>query len=503
MKSLFLWVLILFPDLVFSKPDNTVYLPLKSVSKSLRIDRLMQVDDAYIVSSLAEGLFDIGEGFQMIPLLAESVAWKGNGKVLSLKIRAATFSDGSNVTANDVIKNLERCIGDMEESISSAFFSIVGYSDFKSKKARNLLGLKKISEHEVDIEMIDPSPLLADNLTFYNCSIVKSIKGNSLDLLDGAIGTGPYQIVSSSDKEIVIAKRSNYYRQINSPEKVVYRPTNHWGDFNKLKEWATLIEVEGEPGNHPEFRKFEHVPLASFQLVFNNSTPPFNKGDVREAVSRAIDFDILTKKMNWSPSYLQSGLFPYGMHGFEKRILKKDINLSNKLLSKHGFTKKHPLRFKILISKSKNTEKEVKIWEEVFSDTPIKVDVELVEQKELVKRREEGKYDAIRVTKMPGSIDGNRLLSSYLSNSKFNTARSNTPDCDEIILSSLKISDVEKRYSLYKKADRCLINHHILVPLSSVNSGYIMLKKPWMLLRKNRYNLKPYWLANWNESLEK
>lgn len=495
MRGLLMVLILLVTAIEFPAAAVThAVLPLKGIPKTVALDNLVQVDEAYVGDLLAEGLFDIGEGFQINPVLAESVSWKGDGKILNIKLKEAVFSDGTKVTADDVTRNLLRCIKNAEEALSLALQNVDGYSDFASGKKQTLSGLKKISEHEIEIVTTSPSPLLPDALTFSNCYV---IKGNGTDVLSSAIGTGAYRLQSRTDDKIVLQKRTDYHRENLGPDVVEFRATNSWGDFSKLKEWATLVTVEGDPGPDSNYNKFDSSNLGTYQLVFNNASAPFFNKSVRRAVSLALDFDLLAKELEWSKDRLQAGLFPFGMRGFKKRQGNRDAAQATRLLRKAGYSAKKPLTFTITIARSKLAETEAKIWPSVFVGVPIVVSVELVDQKALFDRRSAGTYQALRIAKMPGTVDGHRLLTSYLSHSKFNTPRSVLPDCDALIKGSLSIANIDARYEQYEKADSCLMSHSILVPLATIQPGFAFLRKPWVISRKSRYNLRPYNVYRW------
>lgn len=474
---------------------ETVILPLKAVPIKISIEKMVQVDETYVAGMIGEGLFNIGEGFEIIPVLAEKVSWSNDGKVLNIKLRAnASFSDGSKVTANSVLYSLHKCIKRSESALSLALESIQGFESFKNGQSKSISGLVEISESELEIRTIKRSPLLPDTLTFNNCFI---FKGNAEDILKDAIGTGPYTVKRATADGISLQRRANYYRPFYGPERVEFRATNDWGNFSSLKNWASLILTESDQGIDINFSRAESSEMGTYQLVFNNSKPPFNQKLVRQAIENGIDFSMMAEAMNWSKERMQSSLFPFGMRGFRQRALKRNIDLSRRQLAKSGYNEQKPLHFTIFISKSPVAEIEKNVWPGAFSKLPIKVNVVLLEQSEFVKVRNSGNYDAVRVIKFPGTVDGNRLLASYISGSPYNTARSNLPKCDDLIRKSSQNDSPDDRYRSYLNAEKCLLSEVILIPLATTQAGFAYFKKPWITTRKNRYSLLPYDLRWW------
>ena len=95
--------------MVLHRPRRA-YLPLKALPVSLDPAQLKIANDSYIFRQIAEGLFSIGEAFQIIPRLADGVEWSADQKHLTIRIKPAKFSDGTPVTAKDVADSMSYCI---------------------------------------------------------------------------------------------------------------------------------------------------------------------------------------------------------------------------------------------------------------------------------------------------------------------------------------------------------------------------------------------------------
>lgn len=471
--------------------EERVILPLSTVPRSIAVDDMRQMGEGLVADPLIDTLFEMGEGFQITPVLAKSVSWKKGGTVIEIALNRATFSDGSAVTADDVLRTLRRCIKRTGRDELSPLQSIVGYDDFAAGRAADLKGLAKVSDLGLRIEMTRPAPLLPDALTTDACDVVK---GETTDLLAGALGTGPYKVESVTEKGIVLRRRAD---RPGSPEIIEYRGTEDWGDFDKLKGWATMVVTKRDPGDAPGFRKVEYSPLGNHLLLFNNSKPPFDDPKVREAVSLAADFDAMAADFGWRKDRLQAGLFPFGMRGFKPRRAKRDLAKAASILRAAGFTEARPLKFAILVSRTDVRPAEAAAWSRAFSGAPIAAAVQTVSPQEMGTRRTSGDFEAARVVTGPGSYDGYKTLIRYLSGSEDNVPRASAPDCDALTLKALALTDIDARSAQYGKADDCLMSHHVLLPLASLEPRYALIRKPWSFARTSRYNLYPYSVSLW------
>lgn len=485
-------------SIISSQASTTVRLPLKAVPESLDIDNLIQVDQSRVAKILADTLFEIGDNFELIPKLAQSVSWSKDKLTLSIKLKNLRFSDGTTLDSGVVAKSLNDCLRGSVKNNLLAFHQIKGFSKFKVNTKKSIEGIKVKSKAEIEIKFTQKAPLIFDNLSQQACSIVKYTEGNR-DLLRGAFGLGPYKIKAFNKNEIVLSKNKDYYLfSESSPDEVVFRSIEKFGDFKLSENQFDLILTENQQDYSKAFQSYQFSNLSFYNLTFNTQHPNLKDKEIRKAISLGIEFSDLQKNLNWDASRMQSGLFPFGMRGFKKRnFSEKDITEAIKILNKHNYTKKNPLSLHILMGESSVSDLESKLWQTLFKRVPITVQVEVVNNKELMKRREKSDYQILRIGKVPGSLDPHLLLASYISTSKFNTARSKLPACDKLIQSSFDVDDINERFLAYSKAEKCLLDNFILVPLASSPSGQVHVRKPWRLQRTNQYLLYPYSVNEW------
>ena len=136
-------------------PPTTAYLPLKALPVSLDPAQLKIANDSYIFRQIAEGLFSIGEAFQIIPRLADGVEWSADQKHLTIRIKPAKFSDGTPVTAKDVADSMSYCIRNADKTLLVAVQAIEGYETYSHGNCRELSGLKVSGPSSIDISFLD------------------------------------------------------------------------------------------------------------------------------------------------------------------------------------------------------------------------------------------------------------------------------------------------------------------------------------------------------------
>src|SRR5690606_38053570 len=154
------------------------------------------------------------------PSLAES--WSVDGNVWIFKLRPnVTFSDGSPLTADDVVFTYDR-VAKVPNSPSS-------FSLFLSTVAT----VEAIDPVTVKITTKAPSPVLLANLAQLPIMSRKSMAGPvpegkttvELNRGEGLIGTGPYKFVSwKRGAEIIFTRNEHYWGEKPEWDNIIYRP---------------------------------------------------------------------------------------------------------------------------------------------------------------------------------------------------------------------------------------------------------------------------------------
>lgn len=136
-----------------------------------------------VASLLYEPLFQLNGQFQAEPLLCESYAWNETGLACTLTLREdVTFSDGSPLSARDVVETLQRAM------VSERY----GY------RLRNVAGASANRAGQVVITLTAPNRGLPELL---DIPIVKRGSANA----GIPVGTGPYLLVTSGEGDYLTA----------------------------------------------------------------------------------------------------------------------------------------------------------------------------------------------------------------------------------------------------------------------------------------------------------
>jgi peptide/nickel transport system substrate-binding protein len=274
-------------------------------------------------------------GTGLLPDLASSWTISSNGLTYTFHLRPdAKFSNGSPVTANDVVYSIER---------SRAFAGGWGFL---------LTAVKTISapdQHTVVITLSQPhAPLLAD-LAMYAYSIVPEslVKAQGSGFFQHPVGSGPFMVTSfSADSEIDLARNPYFYgtKPKISKVKVLIVPNDNTRVL--MLESKKVDVIENPPGNLVS--QINSTPGLSVQLYpstrvdfvqLDEHYAPFKKQLVREALNYAINRKAIVQLAYQGHATEGASFMPYKMKFYDSAIqpYPYDPAKAKQLLAQAGY----------------------------------------------------------------------------------------------------------------------------------------------------------------------
>jgi peptide/nickel transport system substrate-binding protein len=254
-------------------------------------------------------------GTGLLPDLATSWNISTDGLTYTFHLRNAQFSDGTPVTASDVVFSIDR---------SRAFKGGWGFL---------LTPVKTITApdpHTVVITLSQKhAPLLAD-LAMYAYSIVpkKEVLAQGKAFFQHPVGSGPFYVTSyKPDSEIDLARNPHFYGTKPKISKVKYLivPNDNTRVLMLESKKADVIEnppgnltkqIDSTPGLHVNLFPSTRVDFIQLDEHF----PPFKKLAVRQALNYAIDRSALVKLAYQGDAIPGASFMPYKMQYFDSSI---------------------------------------------------------------------------------------------------------------------------------------------------------------------------------------
>jgi peptide/nickel transport system substrate-binding protein len=273
-------------------------------------------------------------GTGLLPDLATSWNVSKDGLTYTFHLRNAQFSDGSPLTASDVVFSIDR---------SRAFKGGWGFL---------LTPVKTITApdpHTVVITLSQKhAPLLAD-LAMYAYSIVpkKEVQAQGKAFFQHPVGSGPFYVTSyKPDSEIDLARNPHFYGTKPKISKVKYLivPSDNTRVLMLESKKADVIEnppsnltsqIDKQPGLHVDL--FPSTRVDFIQL--DEHYPPFKKLAVRQALNYAINRSALVKLAYQGQAIPGASFMPYKMQYFDSSITPYPYNpaKAKQLLASAGY----------------------------------------------------------------------------------------------------------------------------------------------------------------------
>jgi peptide/nickel transport system substrate-binding protein len=438
-----------------------------------------------------EGFTFTDDDGKNVPALAEH--WEplspGPGFRFFLR-KGVQFHSGRPFTAKDVKYTFEALLKPGGKGGAGAVYldSVLGAKDMKEGKAAELAGVKIVDDYTVDISFTKPDVLFPIYPLFFMDSGIVAEQGPDW-MLKVSAGTGPY--------------RFKEWRRGVSVDLVANKA--YWGGAPKIDGLSFLIVPNADTAlsqydaGELDFvdvyasairrvlrddryaKELIRVPRAqSTYLGMNqNIYAPFKDKRVREAVSLSIDRNAMVKGLYGGAAFNLNGVVTLGMPGFDPSLpeLKYDPERAKKLMAEAGFADGKGLP-PVDISGTEAFKDELTYYADQFKRVlGMPVSVRLVERATHIRAMNAGEVAFFPWGWTADYPDAAYYLSQmWYGPSPYNRARWKNAEYDKLIDEAMTVADDAKRFALYHKAERVLLDDWGTAPVPM--SASVGLRKP-------------------------
>jgi ABC-type transport system substrate-binding protein len=266
------------------------------------------------------GLVDYDEKANLVPDLATRYEVDGDGLVYRFFLREGVlFHDGTELTADDVKRSIERALHPTTPNPAASFFgSIAGYEAYAGKKADQLDGVVVEGKYVVAIHLKERDARFLYAFALYGLRPVCKSAGNRYVDTWTPCGAGPFKLPPGGwerGRSLTLVRHDGYFR----PGKP-YLDAVTWtlnanrtaegykfqdGDLDSVRDLSDgdVTRYLADPRWKP-FYAFE-PPRNITGEVMNTEMPPFDDVEVRRAVAAGIDRNHyhMVKPISIMPAY--------------------------------------------------------------------------------------------------------------------------------------------------------------------------------------------------------
>lgn len=232
-----------------------------------------------ILFNIFDGLVNSNENGEVIPAVAKSYTISDDGLTYTFVLRdGIKFSNGEEVTVEDVKYSIERCAGILDGTPLVKALSVISNVDIVDRSTINIV----LSEANLEI------------IYYLTAGIIPESSKETGEL----VGTGPFKIDSYKPQEGIILSRNEYYWQEGLPylDKVTFKVVAS-AQSAMMELQAGTINIYPYLTDDQARELGDKFSIASNgssvvqALYINNAVAPYDDVRVRQAIAYAIDVD--------------------------------------------------------------------------------------------------------------------------------------------------------------------------------------------------------------------
>ncbi|MDE1482358.1 oligopeptide ABC transporter substrate-binding protein OppA [Xenorhabdus bovienii] len=439
-----------------------------------------------ILRDFFERMVAIDKKDKIIPALAERWETKDNKTWVFQLRKGIKWSDGSPITAHDVVFSWRRMV--TPDTISPYGSYLVqatvvnAYDVLSGKKKPEELGVKALDDATIEVTLGRPKADLLQMMAHPVMSPIseKVVKkyGNKWTQPEFFVSNGPFKLSEWIVNEKIVGVRNPYYWDDKHTviNKVTYLPLSDYkADLNRYMAGELDISNGGPSDFFPTLKKkfgdqFHISPIMSvYYYLFNTQKPPFNDVRVRQALTLALDRAIITDKVlgnGQKPAFDvvypgSGGIFlkhpDYASWTQEQRVAK-----AKSLLNEAGFNENNPLKFTLLYNTSDGHKKIAiaasSMWKKNLG---VEVVLQNQESKSLYDTMSQGNFEVVRYAWNADYNSPTSFLDIFTTGNTNNIPQYSNKEFDQWVLKADETND--KIY--YQRALDILIQDSPAIPV--------------------------------------
>lgn len=265
-------------------------------------------DNASVVASgmVFTGLVQVDENQKLIKQLAESYSVANDGLTWTFKLRPnLKFSDGSSLTAQDVLYSINRALDPKTKSTTAPIYLnlIKGGSDFNAGKIPTLINVGLFAPDPSTVKIVTEKRAVYFLYTLayissfvVNKKVIDKYGDQWTDHLSEGAGAGPF--INSKyikGRGLEFTPNPNYYGSKVQLKKVVMpfyqsNDTVYRAYQAGQVSWGNVSSANVESARQLPDKQYHAVPAQSiYYLTMNYYSKPFNNIKVRQALALALN----------------------------------------------------------------------------------------------------------------------------------------------------------------------------------------------------------------------
>ncbi len=452
------------------------------------------------LNNVYEGLYRLDADSKPEPAgAAELAEVSEDGLTYKLKLREdAKWSNGEPVTAADYVFGWQRTVSAETGSEYAYLFAPVTNAEAitAGEKDASELGIKAVSDYELEITLTTPTPYFQYLLAFpsffpQSQAVVEDNGDQYASTSDNAVYNGPFVLAGfdgpGTDTEWSYEKNDQYWDKdtvkldtINV--SVVKESSTSLNLFQDGQADDVILtgELAQQMANDEAFVSEPLARTSYIELNQREEDSPFRNEDLRKAISYAIDRDALVTSILGDGSLASTGLIPKGMTfnptdntDFVDEA-ESVIEYDQEKAKEHWEKAKEALgidslSFEILASDTDSTKKAIEYIQSAIQDTldGVKVSLSPVPFSVRLDRSNSGDFDVVMGGWGADYADASSFTDLFVTDNSYNRGRWTSEAYDAAVKSSATTNagNPDARWQDLLDAEKIIMDQQGVIPV--------------------------------------
>ncbi|PHM71183.1 ABC transporter substrate-binding protein [Xenorhabdus kozodoii] len=425
---------------------------------SLDVDKVEGNIALNIINDFFDTLVGTDKQGQIIPKLAASWETKDNKTWVFHLRKGSKWSDGTPITAQDVVFSWRRLTNPKTLSPYGSYFvdaSVVNAKEILAgKKNVEELGVKALDDSTLEVRLEKPVgyflQMLAFTITAPISEKVVEKYGDKWTQPEFFVSSGAFKLAEWKVNEKIVGVRNSYYWDNKNTviDKVTYLPlSSNISDLNRYLageiDLTFTIPLEFFSSLKKNINSQVHISpmLSTYYYELNNRKPKFKDIRVRQALSLALDRNIIANKIVAQGQIPAYTILPPGIGGFKFKqpeytswTQAQRNEKAKKLLNEAGFNKNNPLKFDLVYNASDIYKKiaiaTASMWKKNLG---VIANIQTEEWKVMLDNEHQGKFDVVRGGWIGDYNNPMSFLNIFTTNQTNNTSFYSNKDFDNFL----------------------------------------------------------------------